>query len=148
MIEEILNKHGSKIVADIRANLVSSGENTTGKTAESVTYRVESTIGKTTLTVVGGRKFFPTVETGSKPSTKKPSPEMIESLKEWVEKKGIEVSPWGAAVNILKHGSKLWQLGGRKDIYTNVKEQAVQPLIDEITEYQRKYVLKSIIKTT
>lgn len=142
MIEDILEKHGAKMVEDIRDNIVSSGENTSGKTAASVQYRVEAKEGKSILTVVGGRQFFPTVETGSKPSTKNPSPEMVESLKEWAEKKGLAVSPWGAAVNILKHGSKLWQLGGRSDIYTNVKQAAIDPLIKEIKKDQKEATIK------
>lgn len=156
-IDNILNKHGAKMVQDIRDNIVSSGENTSGKTAESVRYEVKSFGGKSTLSVIGGRAFFPTVEKGSKPSTKKPSPEMIESLSDWAKKKGIQGRDkkgrfitatslaWAQAITILRDGSKLYQLGGRRDIYTNVKNEALQPMIDEIRKAEKDYVLKSLI---
>lgn len=145
MIEEILDSHGKRIVSEIQSNIVSSGQNATGETARSVTYSIESKTGKTTLTVTGGRKFFPAIETGSKPSSKKPSHEMIQSLKDWALAKGLEVSPWGVAVNILKHGSKLWQSGGRSDIYTNVKNSALQPILDDIRKYEKDRITKSLV---
>ncbi len=141
MLKDILIEHGDKMVGEIRTNIVNSGENASGETAESVRREVEVSTKGYSLSIIGGRKFFPTVETGSKPSSKKPSPEMVESLKDWAEQKSIKISPWGAAINILRHGSKLWQLGGRRDIYTNVKEHSVKPMFEEIVKFQKKQLI-------
>ena len=124
MIEDILHEAGNDYVRAIRDNLASTGTDATGETSKSVGYEVYQNGDKWTLNVYGGRPFFPTVETGSKPSKKKPSPKMIDKIKTWAGVRGILASPWAVAKNILKYGSKLWQRGGRRDIYSNVAERS------------------------
>ena len=121
-IDQILDKAGKFAVDRIKQNLVSSGEQTTGKTADSLRYEVAGKEDSVTLTIYG-RPFFKATETGTKPSEKAPSPEMVESLTEWAQKKGVEAKPYAIAKSILKKGSRLYRKGGRKDIYSNVKEQ-------------------------
>lgn len=70
---------------------------------------------------------------------------MVQSLKDWALKKTIKISAWGAAVNLLRYGSKLWQAGGRRDIYTNVKNESIIPLIADLRKEERERVLKSLI---
>lgn len=133
MIEEILLKNGDDAVNAIRANLASTGTNATLKTSNSVSRSVSQVGSKIVLTVVGSRPFFPTVETGSKPTTKNPSPQMIQSLTEWAQVRNIpKESVWGVAKTILKDGSKLWQNGGRQDIYTIVREPLVEAIKADI----------------
>lgn len=127
-IEELLDKYGKAIVKKIQDNLDASGENATGKTKQSVKYSVD----KNELVVFSDRPYFKSVETGSRPSNKKPSPEMVESLTEWAQAKPADISPQGAAVNILKYGSKLWQQGGRKDIFSNVWEEVKKDFFEDL----------------
>lgn len=139
-IEEILDDAGKRYVEDIRKNLASSGTDATGETSKSVGYEVYQSGGKLILEVYGGRPYFPTVETGSKPSKKKPGRKMIEKISSWADVRGILASPWAIATNILKFGSKLWQKGGRRDIYSNVAEKSFLELPRLIAEAQNKQV--------
>lgn len=139
VIEDILTKRGQEAVAAIRENLASTGTNATLKTSNSVSSSVQQVGSRIVLTVVGARPFFPTVETGSKPSTKNPSPAMIESLTEWAQVRGKpKEAAWGIAKTILRDGSQLWQKGGRKDIYTNVREEIIERITRDIADYQKK----------
>lgn len=146
MIEDILKKRGDEAVAAIRENLASTGTNATLKTSNSVSSSVQQVGSRLVLTVVGARPFFPTVETGSKPSTKKPSPEMIQSLTEWAQVRNIpKEAVWGVAKNILKDGSRLWQKGGREDIYTNVRQQVIDRITKDIADFQRKEMKRGLV---
>lgn len=141
---DILENRGDEYVRRIRENLSSTGTDASGQTSQSVGYRVYSQGKNFVLEVFGGRPFFPTVETGSKKSSKNPSPEMIESIKSWVLIRGIVVSPWAVAKNILKYGSKLWQKGGRKDIYSNVREEASKELREIFAKRYKEEMVKTI----
>lgn len=136
--EEILDDAGRRYVDEIRANLASTGTDATGETSASVGYEVRVEGSRIVLEVYGGRPYFPTVETGSKPSKKKPGRKMIESISKWKEVRGILKSPWAIATNILKFGSTLWQKGGRKDIYSNVAQKSANELPGMIAEAQNK----------
>lgn len=117
---DLLREEAEGYVREIRENLASTGTDATGETSRSISWEVSRKGDTYVLEVFGGRPFFPTVETGSKPSKKNPSPKMIEKIKTWKDVRGILASPWAIAKNILKYGSKLWQRGGRTDIYTSV----------------------------
>ena len=143
-IEEILDDAGQRYVKDIQANLASSGTDATGETSRSVGYEVRTEGSKLVLEVYGGRPYFPTVETGSKPSKKKPSPKMIDKIKTWADVRGILASPWAIAKSILKFGSKLWQRGGRRDIYSNVAEKSFYELPRMIAEAQNNKLVDNI----
>lgn len=143
-INDILDEAGRRYVDEIRANLASTGTDATGETSASVGYEVRQEGSKIVLEVYGGRPYFPTVETGSKPSKKKPSPDMIEKIKTWAGVRGILASPWGIAKNILKFGSKLWQKGGRRNIYSNVAEKSFYELPRMIAEAQNKKLVDDL----
>lgn len=127
-ISEILTRRGQEAVKRIQDNIPSAS----GKTKESVRYEVSEGSGKVTLTIIGGRPFFPALETGSKPSDKNPHPDMVTSLKEWMEIRGIQGSAYGMARGILKRGSRLWRDGGRRDIYTNVKNDILELIAQDM----------------
>lgn len=132
-IDQILDRAGARAVEQIKVNLIASGENTTGKTADSLRWEVKGTGDKVSL-VIYGREFFKATETGSKPSEKNPSPEMVESLTEWAQAKGVDAKPYAIAKTILKKGSKLWRQGGRKDIYSNVGPVIVEEIKEEVAK--------------
>lgn len=126
-----LNAEGLGMVAQIRGNLASTSTNATGKTQQSLKYDV-SRKGDVITLLITGRPYFMTVETGRKPTPdKKPSRGMLESIKEWMEIRGVNGSEWGVAVGIMKHGTKLWRRGGRKDIVSNVLDDGMVARIEE-----------------
>jgi hypothetical protein len=60
---------------------------------------------------------------------------MIENIKEWVAARGKpESMVWAIATKINKEGTKLWQQGGRTDIYTDLKEGFADKIFMEAVE--------------
>lgn len=129
----ILSNYGQSTVAQIQQNLATTGTNATGKTSRSLRFEVQEKGDKQILLVIGGRKYFMTVETGRKatPQFTKPSTEFVASIKEWMSAKGIEGPAYGIAMAIHQRGTKLFQTGGRRDIVSNVVNQS---LVDQISK--------------
>lgn len=127
-----MSKYGQSTVAQIQANLSATGTNATGKTSKSLRFEVSEKDDTQILTVIGGRKYFMTVETGRKatPQYKNPSTEFVAAIKEWMEAKGIQGPAYGIAKSIHQKGTKLFQQGGRKSIVSNVINQG---LVDQIS---------------
>jgi hypothetical protein len=120
---DIINNRSIDLINDIRANLGATGTNATGRTSQSLRFELKQSGSKYTMQLFG-RPFFMTVETGRKPSDKKPSREMINNLKVWMDARGMDSSKvWGVATKIQQRGTRLWFEGGREDI--------VQPAVDE-----------------
>lgn len=130
-IISILNQYGTSTVEQIRQNLSSTGINASGKTSQSLRYEVTQEGTKATLKVIG-KPFFAVVETGRKPTPgKKPSPDFVANIKEWLQARGKETRPaYAIAMSINKKGTKLFRDGGRQDIYSNVINQN---LVDKIS---------------
>ena len=128
----ILSQNGTSIVDQIRQNLASTGTNATGKTSRSLRFEVTQTTDKQVLRVIG-KPFFNVVETGRKatPQYTKPSQEFVNAIKEWAQAKGIPGAAYAIAKSIHKKGTKLFQVGGRSDIVSNVINQT---LIDKISK--------------
>ena len=139
-LKPVFEKAAQDYVKRIRENLSQTGTDASGKTSQSVSYRAT----ESGFEVVGGREFFPTVETGSKPSTKKPGRKMIESISLWKEIRSLQASPWAIAVSILKRGSSLWRKGGRKNIYSNVRADAQKEVPELIGKALRRDVLNKV----
>lgn len=130
-IINILNQYGTSTVEQIRQNLSNTGTTATGKTAQSLRYEVTQEGTKATLKIVG-KPYFAVVETGRKATpNKKPSPDFVANIKEWLQARGKDTRPaYAIALTINKKGSKLFRDGGRQDIYSNVINQN---LIDKIS---------------
>lgn len=145
----ILSNYGQSTVAQIQANLSATGTNATGKTSRSLRFEVSEKGDKQILQVIGGRKYFMTVETGRKatPNYDKPSTQFVQAIKEWAEAKGVEGSPYAIARTIHQKGTKLFQKGGRKDIVSNVVTADLISSIskDILSQFATEY-LKSTVK--
>lgn len=129
----ILNRYGRSTVDQIRDNLSNTDTSATGKTAQSLKYEVVTSGDKTALRIIG-KPFFAVVETGRKPTPEyeKPSKQFVDSIKEWIRAKGGEEgAAYAIAKNIHKKGTKLYQKGGRTDIFSNVINDS---LIDSISQ--------------
>jgi hypothetical protein len=123
---KILNLEAQGLVEDIRKNLALTGTNASSETSDSVEYDLtHSGLSKYKI-LIQGRPYFMTVETGRKPTPdKKPSREMVDNLAKWLRSVGKNESmKWAVATEINKHGTKLWQKGGRKDIVSNVLSES------------------------
>lgn len=146
----ILSKYGQSTVAQIQQNLASTGTNATGKTSQSLRFEVEDDDDRQTLTVIGARKYFMTVETGRKatPQFKNPSTEFVASIKEWMEAKGIEGPAYAIAKAIHQRGTKLFRDGGRKDIVSSVINASLYEAIskDLLAQFASTY-LENVVKT-
>ena len=119
-----MTKHGLAIVRNIQDNLKSTGTNASGKTSDSVRFEVSNSSGVVTLRVIGAVPSSQQSKLDPNQPRRTYHPEMIQSLTEWAQDKGVEASPWAIAKTILKKGSKLYREGGRTDIYTNVIEDS------------------------
>lgn len=134
-LNAILNELTESLVEKIQNNLSSSGTNATGRTSAGLEFKINEEGSVTTIEVLAN-PFTGVVETGRKETPdKKPSAGMIENLKEWTAARGIdEKAVWGIATNINKEGTKLYQKGGRTDIYTEPFNEYLKTLQGGILE--------------
>ena len=144
---KIVSDWANGYIEQLKTNLDKAGSKATGKTANSVRFEIKEN-GNNLVVEIFGRKYFATVETGRKPTPdKKPSREMIENIKEWTSAKGLpESAVWGIATNINKFGTKLWQQGGRKDIYTDMTGSMIDSLSESLGMSILNQTLDQIIK--
>lgn len=144
----ILQQHGNSTVEKIRQNLQSTGTNATGKTSRSLRFEVTTDINTTTLKIIG-RPFFNVVETGRRdtPYFTKPSKEFVASIQEWAKAKGVPGAAYAIAKSIHQKGTKLFQSGGRTDVYSNVVNQSLVDQIskDVLNKFSEEY-LKNAVK--
>lgn len=123
-IFNVIQSEGIELINNTRANLGASGQNATNQTSQSLRIQITQEGSKYKMQLFG-RPFFMTVQTGRRPTPdKKPSAEMIDNLKKWINARGIDESAvWAIATKINQRGTELWRSGGRDDITT--------PAIDE-----------------
>lgn len=125
----------------IRANLLSTGTNASGRTSESLEVVVEGDVG-----ILYGRQAFGTVETGRK-GGKVPAG-FRQIIYQWMQDKGVHADVTGnrsqrsadmsmayhIAKKIAREGSKLYRDGGRNDIYSNVLPLTIERVRKEVTD--------------
>lgn len=144
---KLLNDTANSLISEIKDNMAKAGQNATGKTAQSLRFVIKDTGAVLSLQVLG-REFFAALETGRKATPdKKPSRAMIDNISEWVKAKGKpESATWAIAMSIQKKGTKLFQQGGRTDIYSNVVKDPsfIEDLSQEILSLYAKEYAKQI----
>lgn len=136
----ILDRYGP-IGVDVLKNALNSVR-ATGKTQASISFKVTSTNDYDKLTFFA-REFMELIEKGRRPTTKKPSPEMIENLAEYARARGItslkgkpakpEQVAWAIATVINREGDKTYRMGGRV-----VYSELLDKFIDELKEVLKK----------
>lgn len=101
-----------------------------GKTRESIRFIVEED-----RLIFLAREYFKLIEKGIRPSKKKPSKEMIESITEYARARGFdnpEKAAWAISVKQLAEGDATFKQGGRvvysdvMDTFTKDFSQALQ----------------------
>lgn len=90
----------------------------TGKTVRSIRYEIQNVFNSEQLGLFFyARDFFALLERGIKPSQKRPSKEMIDSLTEYAKARGMQnpkKAAWAIAINQLKEGDTTHRKGGRE----------------------------------
>lgn len=147
---QILTNHGQSLTQQIKANT----PKVTGKTAESVGYEVRATASESTL-MITAKPFFRVVETGrgpTRPDYQRGEKTLVEAIKEWLSAKGLEQGlAYAIAKSIHKKGTKLYQQGGRKDVFSNVITDKVianmeRQLLDAIAEFHLRDFMENLKK--
>lgn len=114
----------------ITENMGRADQIVTGKTRDSMQVSVNGLSG-----VLTGRQAFATLETGSRPWSKKPKrvPKFFADLiGEWIDAKGLDLNKWAVAHTIIHKGSSLYRSGGRADIYSPEIQKTLDRIGDRI----------------
>lgn len=114
-----------------------------GKTRASIRFVVDEQEG--TLSFLA-RQFTELLEKGIKPSTKKPSKEMIESMTEYARARGFkdpEKAAWAISVKQLKEGDKTHKAGGRV-VYSDVMDTFANDLKEALKKDFSKTIREEI----
>lgn len=104
----------------------------TGKTRESIRFVVEG--GERLMFIA--REFFQLLEKGIRPSSKKPSKEMIDMMTEYARARGFdnpEKAAWAISINQLKEGDTTFKKGGRV-VYSDVMATFTKELGEELAK--------------
>lgn len=126
-INELLTVYGAigeQVLKDALDNV-----SATHKTVNSVRSQVTSTATKDTLQLLG-REYINLLETGRKPTSKGPSQEMIDNLKDYARSLGFDDpdrAAWAIAKEINKKGDRTFRMGGR-NVYSNELNKFVEEL--------------------
>lgn len=105
--------------------------NASNKTRESIRFVVDED-----RLIFLAREFFQLLEKGIKPSSKRPSKEMIEAMTEYARARGFadpEKAAWAIAINQLKKGDLTHRKGGRV-LYSDVMETFTKELGAELSK--------------
>lgn len=129
-IRQILLEELEALRGRIAENMASADKVVTGRTRDSMQVSVQGLAG-----VLTGRQAFATLETGSRPWSRKPkrTPKWFADLiGEWIDNRGLDLNKWAVAHTIIHQGSALYRSGGRADIYSPEIQKAVDRIGDRI----------------
>lgn len=142
-IEKILLTEGESIVRDLRANMISSGANASGKTSASLLTETATTDTKAQLQISGGIGWA-FVEQGRGRTRKKDGTgEVKKAIRKWIDFKGIQPED-GITKDTLAflisraihtRGTLLHLLNERRDVYSSViNEDRLSRILDNVSE--------------
>lgn len=120
----------------------------TNKTVMSVRSEVISDDTKDSLKIYA-RKYVELLESGRRPTSKNPSPEMIQLLTEYAKARGMnkpESAAWGIAKKINKEGDKTYRAGGRV-VYSDELNKFVEELKAEASKVFKGSFLREVKNT-
>lgn len=145
-MDNVLKDWAESLIGRIRGNMESEGVNATGGTSRSL----ESRITDDGVEVLAAPFFAERTEIGSTPWSRGfPGRGFQESIKEWIEAKGIAASlgvgeggkgsrtlddaAWATAVRIAKSGSSKYRdASKRTDVFSTVTDEAVKDLMERM----------------
>lgn len=147
-LDAILSAWAENVIQRIQANLESTGTNASGRTSDSLEYELTDT----GLMIVG-RPYFQGVEQG-RPGGKVPY-RFQDIIRKWMAEKGIENqfgekewqkrnAAYMIANFIAENGTKLYREGGRTDIYSDVIDEELEKLGEQISIKVDEFVRTNI----
>lgn len=147
-LNEILLKWGEQVADKIKRNLDDTGTTASGKTKNSI----EVVVVDGDLQIIG-RQYFRSVEEG-RPAGKIPY-KFNEIIRKWMDDKNIadnfgtkeyqkRNAAWIIAQKIKDSGTKLYRDGGREDIYTDVINEELPKLFNEISGKVTQTIVKDL----
>ena len=119
-IEGILADELKTLQERIVENIHKADKYVTGKMAGSIRQEVSGS-GSEVSGSLTAAPFFAVLETGTKPWRKQylhPPRFFREIISEWIDNRGLDLSPYFVARKIMRKGSKLYREGGRDDIFS------------------------------
>lgn len=145
-LNSVLSEWGNRVADRIKSNLDTTGTTASGRTKDSI--EVVADMGELTIY---GRRFFEGVETG-RPAGKIPY-RFQDIIRQWMDDKNIadqfgqkewqkRNAAYLIAQKIKDSGTKLYRDGGRTSIYTDVINEELPKLEEEI----RIKVVESILR--
>lgn len=147
-LNEILLKWGEQVADKIKRNLDDTGTTASGKTKNSI----EVVVVDGDLQIIG-RQYFRSVEEGR--TAGKIPYKFNEIIRQWMDDKGIadnfgtkeyekRNAAWIIAQKIKNSGTKLYRDGGRTDIYTDVINEELPKLFNEISGKVTQTIVKDL----
>lgn len=147
-LNEILLKWGEQVADKIKRNLDDTGTTASGKTKNSI----EVVVVDGDLQIIG-RQYFRSVEEGR--TAGKIPYKFNEIIRQWMDDKKISENfgtkeyqkrnaAWIIAQKIKNSGTKLYRDGGREDIYTDVINEELPKLFNEISGKVTQTIVKDL----
>lgn len=141
-IDALVSDALKKCIDEIKSNSKAAGQVATGKTLASLEWKLEQS-GNDYVAIILGRKYFGSLETGRGVYNggKSDIRAFNERLMEWFRARGIhsEMSDEQLYLEanrlrwyINKYGTRLYQRGGRKDIFTPAEEAFKDTLQEQL----------------
>ena len=122
---ELLRQFGEALIADFVRILPT----VSGETAAAIRMEVDS---EGNILTIFGPEHIDTLETGRGPTKRSGPGDVIKGIKEWVARKGLDISPFAIAVNIHKHGNTLFrQLKGAGPVNIQANPVGLQQVLTE-----------------
>lgn len=103
LIEQTLSDKADQFISDIQTTQRQIGIRASGRSAASLRKAVTRSGQTSTLQLLGAAYFYQQMH-GRKPSSKKPSRAMVESLREWVKIRGLNIPAYAIAMKIQREG--------------------------------------------
>ncbi len=146
MIEQVLERNLIDLKARIIENHVRAGQVASGRTRDSLTVTIESS-GGAYIGTLWGRSFFGALETGNKPWQRKPKrvPHWFHDIiEQWIDDKGLDLNAWAVSYNIIHSGTRLYQSGGRDDIFSNEIPKTLDSIGEELLLFYDQQITEMI----
>ncbi|GAB3882758.1 hypothetical protein [Spirosoma agri] len=105
-IGEALDEKGDEFIEAVVVGQQRRGMRASGRSAASLRKEVSQSGHIHTLRILG-KAYFYQQQNGRRPSNKKPSRAMVESLREWIKIRGLGIPPYALAMKIQRDGIKV-----------------------------------------
>lgn len=105
-VEEALSKKGDQLISAVIDSQQRKGLRASGQSAASLHKRITKSGTVWTLDILG-RAYFFQQQNGRRPSSKKPSRAMVQSIEEWTKVRGISIPAYAIATKIQRDGIKV-----------------------------------------